>query len=101
MTNQKQKLCAYATIAAALTLSPLGAVGQNVPATSPATNTATTSQTTTTDDRAYGDQHHNFGWIGLLGLLGLTGLLRKRDNRNTVDYAERNDNRRSSAAARS
>jgi MYXO-CTERM domain-containing protein len=95
MTNQEKKLCASAAIAAALTLSPLGAVGQTAPATSPATDTATTSQTTATDDRPYRDEHHNYGWIGLLGLLGLTGLLRRRDN--TV----RTDHRRSSVGARS
>ena len=99
MTNQKKKLCAYAVVAAALTLSPLAAFGQASPATSP--DTATTSQTTTTDDRGMRNEHHNYGWIGLLGLLGLTGLMRKRDNHNRVDYAERTDDRRSTAGARS
>ena len=99
MTNQKKKVCAYAAIAAALTLSPLAAFGQASPATS--TDTATTSQTTTADDRGVRNQDHNYGWIGLLGLLGLTGLMRKRDSHNRVDYAERTDERRSTAGARS
>jgi glycerol uptake facilitator-like aquaporin len=102
MTNQKKKLCAYAAIAATLTLSPLAAFGQTSPATSPARDTATTSQTTSTDDRGYNrENHHNYGWIGLLGLLGLTGLMRKRDNYNRVDYTARTDDRRSTAGARS
>ena len=102
MNNQKKKLCAYAAIAAALTLSPLAAFGQTSPANSPATDTATTSQSTTTDDRGYSrEHHHNYGWIGLLGLLGLTGLMRKRDNYKRVDYTERTDDRRSMAGVRS
>ena len=101
MTKQKKKLCAYAAIAATLTLSPLAVFGQTSPATSPATDTATTSQTTTTDDRGVRNEHHNYGWIGLLGLLGLTGLMKKRDNHNRVDYTERTDDRRSTAATRS
>ena len=96
MRNQTKKVCAYAAIAAALTLSPLAAFGQASPATSP----ETTSQTTTTD-RAPRNEHHNYGWIGLLGLLGLTGLMRKRDNYNRVDYTERTDDSRSTAAIRS
>jgi hypothetical protein len=99
MTNQHKKLCAYAAIAAALTLSPLAAFGQAYPATSP--DAATTSETTTTDDRGARNEHHNYGWIGLLGLLGLTGLMRKRDNHDRVDYATRSDDRRSSAGTRS
>jgi hypothetical protein len=102
MITQKKKLCAYAAMAAALTLSPLAAFGQTSPATSPVTDTAATSQTTTTDDRGYGrEHHHNYGWIGLLGLAGLAGLMRKRDNYNRVDYTERTDDRHSTAGARS
>ena len=99
MTNQKKKVCAYAAIAAALTLSPLAAFGQASPATSPAA--ATTSQTTTTDDRGVRNEHHNYGWIGLLGLLGLTGLMRKRDGHNRVDYVDRTNDRRSTVGTRS
>ena len=98
MTHQKKKVCAYAAIAGALTLSPLAAFGQASPATSP--DSARTSQTTTTYDRGERDEHHNYGWIGLLGLLGLTGLMRKRDTYNRVDYAARADDRRSTAGVR-
>ena len=102
MINQKKKLCAYAAIAATLTLSPLVAVGQTAPATSPASAAAATRQASTTDDPAYRDEHHNYGWIGLLGLVGLTGLLRKRDTQKSVDYTERTtDNRRSTSGTRS
>lgn len=96
MTNKKKELCTYAAVAAALTLSPLAAFGQASPATSPTNDTATSSQTTTTDDRGYGTQHHNYSWIGLLGLLGLAGLLPKRDNR--VAYTDRSDTRRASGS---
>ena len=99
MTNQSKKLCAYATIAMALALSPLAAFGQAAPATSPNTESATTSQTTTTDDRGYPtEHHHNYSWIGLLGLAGLAGLMRRRDNH--VTYTDRTDTRRTTAGAR-
>jgi MYXO-CTERM domain-containing protein len=98
MTNQERLLCAYAAIAAALTLSPLAAFSQAAPATSSPTDTATTSQTTTTDDGGGArHEHHNYGWIGLLGLLGFTGLMRKRDNNNRVGYTDRTDDRLSTA----
>ena len=100
MTNQTKKLCAYATIAAAITLSPLATFGQTATASGSPTDTAGTNQTTTTDDRGYRHEHHNYGWIGLLGLLGLSGLMRKRDNHN-VNYSERTDDRRSTAGTRS
>ena len=99
MTTQNKKLCAYAAISVALTLSPLAAFGQASPATSPATDTTTSSQTTVRDDRGDGRVHHNYGWVGLLGLLGLTGLMRKRDDR--VIYSDRTDMRGATAGARS
>jgi MYXO-CTERM domain-containing protein len=97
MTKQNRKLCAYAAMAIALSLSPLAAYGQT--SSSPATN-ATSSQTTVADDRGDRPQHHNYGWIGLLGLLGLTGLMRKRQDTTYVDHSDR-DTRRSMAGARS
>jgi MYXO-CTERM domain-containing protein len=95
MTTQNKKLCAYAAISAALTLSPLAAFGQASPATSPVNDTTTSSQTTVRDDRGDGRVHHNYGWVGLLGLLGLAGLMRKRDDR--VNYSDRTDTRRATA----
>lgn len=97
MTNQHKKRCAYATIAAALTLSPLAALSQVAPANSP-NDAATTRQTTTTDDRGYRTEHHNYGWIGLLGLLGLAGLVRRRDDR--VTYTDRTDSRQTTPGTR-
>ena len=85
MIIQNKKLCAYAALSVALTLSPLAAFGQ---ATSPGTDTTVSSQTTRTDDR----EHHDYGWVGLLGLIGLGGLMRKRDDRAT--YSGRTDTTR-------
>ena len=98
MNNQNRKLCAYAAVAIALSLSPLAAYGQA--SASPATNPTTYSQTTVADDRGDGREHHNYGWIGLLGLLGLTGLMRKRQEDRHVDYSDRTDTRRSVAGSR-
>ena len=98
MNNQNRKLCAYVTMAIALSLSPLAAYGQA--STSPATNSTTSRQTTVADDRDDRRQHHSYGWIGLLGLLGLTGLMRKRHENNRVKYSDRADGRRSMAGSR-
>jgi hypothetical protein len=99
MNNQNRKLCAYAAMAIALSLSPFAAYGQT--SASPVTNATTSSQTTVADDRGDRRQHHNYGWIGLLGLLGLTGLMRKRQEDRHVDYSDRTDTRRSIAGSRS
>jgi len=99
MNNQNKKLCAYAAMAIALSLSPLATYGQTT--ASPATNATTYSQTTAADDRGDRREHHNYGWIGLLGLLGLTGLMRKRQEDRQVDYSARTDTRRSMAGSRS
>ena len=99
MNKQNRKLCAYAAMAIALSLSPLAAYGQTT--ASPATNATTSSQTTVADDRGDRREHHNYGWIGLLGLLGLTGLMRKRHDGRHVDYSDRTDTRRSVAGSRS
>ena len=96
MNKQSRKLCAYAAMAIALSLSPLAAYGQT--SSSPATN-ATSRQTTVADDRGDRPQPHNYGWIGLLGLLGLTGLMRKRQDHTYVDHSDRTDTRRSMAGA--
>ena len=98
MNNQNRKLCAYAAVAIALSLSPLAAYGQA--SASPATNATTSSQTTVADDRGDRREHHNYGWIGLLGLLGLMGLMRKRQEDRQVDYSDRTDTRRSVAGSR-
>jgi hypothetical protein len=100
MNNQNKKLCAYATMVIALSLSPLAAYGQT--SASPANNaTTTSSQTTVADDRGDRREHHNYGWIGLFGLLGLTGLMRKRQEDRHVDYSARPDTRRTMAGSRS
>jgi hypothetical protein len=99
MNNQNKKLCAYATMVIALSLSPLAAYGQA--SASPATNATTSSQTTVADDRGDRREHHNYGWIGLFGLLGLTGLMRKRQEDRHVDYSARPDTRRTMAGSRS
>jgi hypothetical protein len=102
MNNQNRKLCAYAAVAIALSLSPLAAYGQTT--ASPATNATTSSQTTVGDDRGDRREHHNYGRIGLLGLLGLTGLtglMRKRHEDRQIDYSDRTDTRRSMAGSRS
>lgn len=99
MNNQNRKLCAYAVMAIALSLSPLAAYGQTTGST--ATNATTSSQTTVADDRGDRREHHNYGWIGLLGLLGLIGLMRKRHENRQVDYSDRTDTRRSMASSRS
>jgi hypothetical protein len=98
MNNQNRKLCAYAAMAIALSLSPLAAYGQA--SASPPTNATTSSQTTVADDRGDRREHHNYGWIGLLGLLGLMGLMRKRQEDRQVDYSDRTDTRRSVAGSR-
>jgi MYXO-CTERM domain-containing protein len=97
MNNQNKKLCAYAAMAIALSVSPLATYGQTT--ASPATNATTYSQTTAADDRGDRREHHNYGWIGLLGLLGLTGLMRKRQEDRQVDYSARTDTRRSMAGS--
>jgi hypothetical protein len=99
MNNQNRKLCAYAAMAIALSLSPLAAYGQT--SASPTTNATTSSQTTVADDRGDRREHHNYGWIGLLGLLGLTGLMRKRHEDRQISYSDRTDTRRSTAGSRS
>jgi hypothetical protein len=98
MNNQNRKLCAYAAVAIALSLSSLAAYGQA--STSPATNSTTSSQTTVADDRDDRRGPRNYGWIGLLGLLGLTGLMRKRHENNRVEHTDRADARRSMAGSR-
>ena len=98
MNNQNRKLCAYAAMAIALSLSPLAAQGQT--SASPASSPTTSSQTTVADDRGNSREHHNYGWIGLLGLLGLTGLMRKRQEDGQV-YSARTDARRTAASSRS
>lgn len=99
MNNQNRKLCVYAAMAIAFSLSPLAAYGQT--STSPATNPTMSSQTTVADDRGDRREHHNYGWIGLLGLLGLTGLMRKRHEDRQINYSDRTDTRRSAAGSRS
>jgi len=99
MNNQSKKLCAYAAMAIALSLSSLAAYGQT--SASPATNPSTSSQTTVADNRGDRREHHNYGWIGLLGLLGLTGLMRKRQEDRQINYSDRTDTRRSMAGSRS
>jgi MYXO-CTERM domain-containing protein len=99
MNTQNRKLCAYAAMAIALSLSPLAAYGQTT--ASPATNATTSSQTTTADDRGDRREHHDYGWIGLLGLLGLTGLMRKRHEDRPIGYSDRTDTRRSMTGSRS
>jgi len=99
MKNQNRKLCAYAAMATALSLTPLAAYGQTT--ASPATNATTSSQTTVADDRGDLREHHNYGWIGLLGLLGLTGLMRKRHENRQIDYSVRTNTRRPMADSRS
>src|ERR1044071_10521873 len=98
MNNQNRKLCAYAAMAIALSLSPLAAYGQA--SASPATNATTYGQTTVADDRGDRREHHNYGWIGLLGLLGLAGLMRKRQDERHVQYSDRTDTGRSMAGSR-
>ena len=99
MNKQNRKLCAYAAMVVALSLSPLAAYGQT--SASPATNATTSSQTTVADDRGDRREHYDYGWIGLLGLLGLTGLMRKRHENRQIDYSDRADARRSMASSRS
>jgi hypothetical protein len=98
MNNRNKKICAYAAMAIALSLSPLAAYGQA--AASPTTNATTSSQTTVADDRGDRREQHNYGWIGLLGLLGLTGLMRKRNENRQIDYSDRTDTRRSMGSSR-
>lgn len=69
------KLRVLAAVCAAIASSPLAAVAQTTPATSPG---VTTSDTTMVNDRGDRREHHNYGWIGLVGLLGLAGLMGKK-----------------------
>lgn len=85
------KLRALATVCAALALSPLAALAQTSPATSPE---MTPSDTAMMSDRGDRQEHHNYGWIGLAGLLGLAGLMgRKHDDRLHNGTAGRTDRR--------
>lgn len=89
------KIHIYTAVAAGLALSPIAAHAQTSP-TGNAGATTTTSEATGTDARGYGNEHHDYGWIGLAGLLGLLGLMR-RDRRDRYDTTS-NATRRSDLA---
>jgi hypothetical protein len=97
--NKTTKLHVYAAVAAVLALSPIAAHAQTSPSTNAGSATAT-SDATGTDARGYGNEHHDYGWIGLAGLLGLLGLMR-RDRRDRYDTTGSSTRRSDLAGTRS
>jgi len=86
MMSVKLNRASKGFLAMALSLAcALPVAAQNT--TGPSTTTATTTPTPAgaRDDTAAqrGDDHGNWGWLGLLGLAGLFGLRRDRDSHAT------------------
>ena len=66
----------------------LPAAAQNAAESNTATTTTPSTTTVRNDAASRGDDHGNWGWLGLLGLAGLFGLRRNRDPYNDCTRTE-------------